>query len=192
MALAYFCLFENTDRGRTRAEIRAIQPESVMEAPGWIPRYVAPLDSETTVEGAEIVLARMNAAFTGRRAARGLFNVPYAELRQWLDAQFAQATADTPAQRTVPAQRSAAWYFDTAVRVIAGIVALFLFFVYIIANVWGTFYCIFITPFRRRSLLHTVAETTLIFWMLDWRKTIQALAQLALSGRAERPGGNSQ
>jgi hypothetical protein len=69
---------------------------------------------------------------------------------------------------------------NTLLRVIAGVLAVTLFCAYIVANLWGAMYCILITPFRRRSLLYTVAETNLIFATLDWRKAIIRLAEVAL------------
>jgi hypothetical protein len=181
MAAAYFCLFENTDHTSTRAEIRAVQPEAVIEAPGWLPRYVAPLPSDTTVRGAEIVLARMNAEFADHRAARGLFDIPYPEVRQWLSDQYTQANASTQHRPARRLRRDATWYFGVAIRVIAGIVALLLFVVYVVANVWGTILCLIITPFQRRSLLYKAAERSLMFRMLDWQKPIHCLALVALN-----------
>jgi hypothetical protein len=69
---------------------------------------------------------------------------------------------------------------NALLRVIAGVLALSLFCAYVVANLWGVMYCILITPFRQRSLLYTVAETNLIFAMLDWRKAIIRLAEVAL------------
>lgn len=181
MSLAYFCMFENTGRTSTRVELRAVQPEPVIEPPGWIPRYVVPLNSDTTVGGAEIVLARMAVEFARRKTARGMFDVPYPELRQWLNDQLAHANAEARPQIPRRPRRSADWYFSLAIRVFAGILALLLFYAYVVANIWGTFYCLFITSFRRRSLVYKVAETSLIFRMLDWRKTIQSLALIALN-----------
>jgi hypothetical protein len=180
MALAYFCIFENTARTTTRVEIRAVQPEPVIEAPGWIPRYVAILDNDASIEGAGIVLARMDVTFPRHRIARGMFGVLYTEIRQWVKDQLALANAP-PAPVPPRWQDSAAHHLSVAIRVIAGMFAVLLFCAYVVANVWGTFYCLFIPALRRRSLLYDVAETTLIFKMLDWRKAIQALAGIALS-----------
>ena len=180
MPTFFFCLFENTDCTRTRAEIRAVQPEPVVEAPGWIPRYVASLATEYTVEGAEIVLSRMNAEFAERRTARGLFDVPYPELRQWLDDQFALAAAGDPHKVEAGRDSDAALYIGLGLRVMAGITAALLFFAYVVANVWGMFYCMLITSSRGRSLVYNFMERSLIFRLLDWRKTIQSLVRIAL------------
>src|SRR4051794_29718753 len=56
--MAYFCVFEDTTHTLTRVEIRAVQPEPVVEPPGWTPRYVADLgEAEGPLLGAQIVVA---------------------------------------------------------------------------------------------------------------------------------------
>lgn len=109
-----------------------------------------------------------------------MFDVPYPELRQWLDDQFALADAGEPLKAEAGRELDAALYFGLGLRVIVGITAALFFFAFVVANVWGMFYCMLITSFRGRSLVYNFMERGLIFRMLDWRETIQALVRIAL------------
>jgi hypothetical protein len=180
MSVAYFCMFENTARTATRVEIRAVQPEPVVEPPGWIPRYVVPLDTETRVEGAEVLLARMNRAFAAKAVARGLYAVAYAEARNWVDEQLAKAAGDPQPPIATQTRHDAALYAHVSVRVLASIAAAVLFCVSLVANFYAIVWMIVIGPFRRRSLLYMAAEDRLMFYMLDWTKQIEVLVRIAL------------
>jgi hypothetical protein len=182
MNTAYFCIFENSEHTMSRVEIRAVQPEPVAEPPGWVPKYVAIL-SDGPLEGAEIVLARMEREFCDRRVGRGLYTLDYPTLRRWLDEQFAhpEKYGPPPVAGVVPAPTLGS--SELFLRILAGAGASLLLVAFVVINVWATFLWFFYITVRRRrwSPLTTMAETNVLFSLLDWRRAIYRLTNIALN-----------
>jgi len=178
--MPYFCMFEDTGHTVTRVEVRSVQPEPVIEPPGWIPRYVAEVNGEALF-GARIVMDRMDVQFERARHSGGVYAISYPAAREWLAHQLQTAPSSPPQASTIAAinwsDRLRPW-----LRIAAGLAAVALFAAYVLVNVWMTFvWFAYITlTHRQRSPIRAMAETGILFWILDWRRPIQKLARIAL------------
>jgi hypothetical protein len=173
----YFCMFENQDCTSSRAEIRSAQPEPVIEPPGWVPRYVVLLGDDG-IEGAQILLRRMDREFSEKRIGHGQYRIPYQRARRWIDERLLEARAPLAA----PQKGAGGWSTSSSVRVVAGVAGIAIGVAYVAINFYITIlWILYITVRRRRSsALTTMLEARVLFAILDLRPTVRALVGIAL------------
>lgn len=148
----------------TIAQIVEKAPKAV-DRDGFELRYIAALDP-AGVKGAQIVIDKLDVYFERRTRAEGVYQAPYDEVRTQLQAFLGQAP-----RRLVR---------HPIVRGAAGVAAVLLMFAMGFCAVGGTMFWLVVCAFKRQSGLLTMAESAVVWRMLDWRPMIQRLVRIAL------------
>lgn len=148
----------------TIAQIVEKAPKPV-DRDGFELRYIAALD-QASLLGAQTVIDKLDVHFGKRTKSEGVYQAPYEEVRAQLQAFLDEAPR--PFKRNL------------IVRSAAGVAAVALMFAMGFCAVGGTMFWLVVCAFKRQSGLLTMAESAVVWRMLDWRPMIHYLVRIAL------------
>jgi hypothetical protein len=136
-----------------------------LDRDGFELRYIAGLD-QASVVGATVTIGKLNNHFGKKTKGNGVYQATYEEVRAQL--QVFMDEAPRPIKR------------NPFVRGAAGIAAVALMFAMGFCAVGGTMFWLVVCAFKRQSGLLTMAESAVVWRMLDWRPMIHYLVRIAL------------
>ena len=135
---------------------------------GFQLRYIAEVHG-TAIEGAQITIEMLDEALEQKRRDSGVYQCKYQEVRDAL--QVIMDAAPKP------------WTSNIFVRIGAGLLAFALTMVMGAAVAAGTLFWLVVCAVKKQSGMLTMAETAVMWSILDWRPIIHPLIRIALGKR---------
>lgn len=163
--MPFFCISDHPQLPIIRVLIHKKMPKPI-DKEGFRLRYTTTDLPETAVQGAQLAIEALDESMGPRTKAPGMYQAKYDEVRRAYQAILDKA----PKPRGRP----------ILLRIAAGLLAIALMFAMGFCLTGGIIIWMVVCAFKHQSGLLTMAETAIVWRILDWSPTIRFFGRYAL------------